>query len=103
MADFQKVAESKDLPPGTSMCIELSGEKVALFNVGGAVYAIADACTHVGGSLSEGEVDGTVVTCPLHGATFDLTTGNVTGPPAASSVTRYEVRVEGDAIQVAAQ
>ncbi len=103
MAEFQKVADSMDLPPGTSMCIELSGEKVALFNVGGAVYAIADACTHVGGSLSEGEVDGTVVTCPLHGATFELTTGDVTGPPAASAVTRYEVRVEGDAIQVAPQ
>ena len=102
MAEFQKVADSMDLPPGTSMCIELSGEKVALFNVGGAVHAIADTCTHVGGSLSEGEVGGTVVTCPLHGATFDLTTGNVTGPPAGSPVKCYETRIEGDEIQIAA-
>ncbi len=56
----------------------------------------------VGGPLSEGSVEGTVVTCPLHGATFDLTTGDVTGPPAGSPVKCYEVRVEGDEIQIAA-
>ena len=103
MSEFTKIADAADLPPGTAMSAEFLGKTVALFNVGGAVYAIADACTHVGAPLSEGEVDGTVVTCPLHGATFELTTGDVTGPPAASSVTRYEVRVEGDAIQVASQ
>ena len=47
-------------------------------------------------------MDGTTVTCPLHGATFDLTTGNATGPPASAPVTRYDVRVEGDEIQIAA-
>ena len=78
------------------------GEKVALFNVGGTLYAISDTCTHRGGPLSEGEVNGTDVTCPLHGATFDLTTGSVKGPPASSAVTHYEVQVEGDEIQIAA-
>ncbi len=51
---------------------------------------------------ANGEVDGTVVTCPWHGATFDLTTGSVTGPPASSGATRYQVRVEDDEIQIAA-
>ena len=102
MGEFTKAADAKDLPPGQSMCIEFGGEKVALFNIGGTVHAISDACTHRGGSLSEGEVTGTDVTCPLHGATFDLTTGSVKGPPANSPVTHYEVQVDGDEIQIAA-
>ena len=102
MSEFTKVADSASLPPGGSMCVEFGEERVALFNVGGEVYAIADSCTHVGGPLSEGSVQGTVVTCPLHGATFDLTTGNVTGPPAGSPVKCYQVRLEGDEIQIGA-
>ena len=102
MSDFTRVVDAKDVPPGTSVCVEFGGEKVALFNVDGSFYAIADTCTHSGGPLSEGEVDGTVVTCPWHRATFDLTTGSVTGPPASTGVTHYQVRVEGDEIQIAA-
>ncbi len=102
MSDFTKVADTKDLPPGKTMCVESGGEKVALFNVGGTIYAVSDTCTHAGGPLSEGQVDGTVVTCPFHGATFDLTTGSVTGPPAGSAVTCYQVRVEEGEVQIAA-
>jgi len=57
MSEFTKVADSASLVPGGSMCVELGGEKIALFNVGGELYAIADSCTHVGGSLSEGNVE----------------------------------------------
>ena len=102
MGDFAKVADVADLPPGKSICVEFGGEKVALFNVDGTIYAIGDTCTHVGGPLSEGQVNGTVVTCPYHGATFDLTTGSVTGPPASSGVKCYQARTEGDEIQIAA-
>ncbi len=64
MSDFTKVVDAKDVPPGKSVCVEVGGEKVALFNVAGTLYAVSDTCTHAGGPLSEGEVDGTVVTCP---------------------------------------
>lgn len=103
MAEFTRVADAKDLPPGKSMCVEIGtgGENVALFNVDGTIYAVADACTHQGGPLSEGELDGTVVTCPWHGATFDVTTGRATGLPASAAVTCYQVRVEGDEIRIA--
>ena len=101
MGEFKKVADASDVPPGTSTCVELDGEKVALFNVAGTVHAISDTCTHVGGSLSEGQLKETTVTCPLHGAVFDLTSGQVLGPPASSAVTCYEVRVEGNEIQIA--
>ncbi len=100
MGQMIKVAQTGDLPPSKAMCVEVEGEMVALFNVGGTYYAIADTCTHSGGPLSEGEVDGSVVTCPWHGAEFDLTTGEVMGPPAYEGVGSYKVEVDGDDIKI---
>jgi len=97
-----KVAEIKDVPPGKSACVDFGGEKVALFNVGGTVHAIADTCSHRGGPLSEGEVEGTTLTCPWHGATFDLKTGAALGPPATQGVKRYQVTVKGNDILLSA-
>ncbi len=100
MGQLIKVAEANDVPPGTAKAVEAEGRRIALFNSGGDYFAIDDACTHRGGPLSEGEVEGTVVTCPLHGATFDLTTGNVLGPPAPEAVVSYRVQVDGNDIKV---
>ncbi len=100
MGEMTKVAKAKDLAPGKAMCVEVAGQKVALFNIDGSYYAIGDSCTHRGGPLSEGEVDGKVVTCPLHGAQFDVTTGGVLGPPAGADVPGYRVDVEGDDIKI---
>ena len=69
---FTKVATVEEIPPGTARQFTVNGRKLALFNVGGAVYAIDDTCTHRGGPLSEGLVAGTKVTCPWHGAVFDV-------------------------------
>ncbi len=80
--------------------VEVSGKKIALFNVEGSFYAIDDTCTHRGGPLSEGSLDGKQVTCPLHGAIYDVTSGEVLGPPAPKGVARYNVRVEGENIEV---
>lgn len=102
MSEFTKVADATDLPPGGSLCVVFGGERVAVFNVEGKLYAISDACTHVGGPLSMGHVSGTEVTCPLHGATFDLTTGNPIGAPMGLAVKCYRVRAEGDEIQLCA-
>ncbi len=100
MGSFHKVAEVKDVAPGSCKAIELSGQQIALFNIGGTFYAIGDACTHRGGSLSEGAVEGDKVTCPLHGAQFDVTTGKNLTPPAPGEVPSYNVRVEGSEIQI---
>jgi 3-phenylpropionate/trans-cinnamate dioxygenase ferredoxin subunit len=100
MSEFAKVADAQDLKPGESLCVEFGGEKVAVFNVEGKFYAISDACTHVGGPLSMGYVEGTAVTCPLHGATFDLTTGNPIGAPMGPAVKCYQVRAEGGEIRL---
>ena len=100
MGTFQTVAQTKDISEGMSMSVKVGTERVALFNVAGTYYAIGDSCSHRGGPLSEGELDETTVTCPWHGATFDVRTGKNLGAPAPSAVASFKVRVEGNAIQI---
>ena len=100
MAKLIKIAETKDLVPGQAVAFTLGGQRIALFNVDGTYYAIGDTCTHRGGPLSEGDVQGAKVTCSWHGADFDLKTGAALGPPAHKGVPSYKVVVEGDEIKV---
>jgi nitrite reductase/ring-hydroxylating ferredoxin subunit len=100
MGEFIKVAETKDVAPGSEILVELDGEPIALFNVDGTYYAIGDTCTHSGGPLSEGDLDGEVVTCPWHGAQFDVKTGEAMSPPATEPVRSYRVKVEGSDILI---
>ncbi len=86
MGKLITVATLSDLPPGACLHVDASGLAVAIFKVGGTIHAIGGACTHKGGPLGEGELEGTVVTCPWHGAQFEVTTGQVVGPPAGQSV-----------------
>lgn len=100
MAELVTVAKLSELKPGQAKCVQAKGCSIALFNIGGACYAVDDACTHVGGPLSSGEVEGTVVTCPWHGAQFDVTSGKVLSPPAAEDIKSYQVQVQGDDVKV---
>ena len=100
MTKLIKIATASDVPPGQGAAFTVEGQRIALFNVEGAYYAIGDSCTHRGGALSEGDVQGTKVTCPLHGADFDLKTGAALEPPAQQGVPSYKVVVEGDDIKV---
>lgn len=100
MAKTIKVAQTSDLAPGSGTTVDAEGRRIALFNVQGTFYAIDDTCTHRGGPLGDGELHGAVVTCPWHGATFDVQTGAVTGPPARTSVRSFHVRVEGNDVLV---
>ncbi|MFQ5684459.1 MAG: Rieske (2Fe-2S) protein [Candidatus Binatia bacterium] len=100
MAEFVKVIKTSEIAPGQGRMVEVGGKKIALFNVEGTFYAIDDTCTHRGGPLSEGALDGEKVTCPWHGAVFNVTTGEVLGPPAPEGVARYNSRIDGDDIEV---
>jgi nitrite reductase/ring-hydroxylating ferredoxin subunit len=100
MAKLIKKAAANDVPPGQAATFTVEGHKIALFNVEGTFYAIGDTYTHRGGPLSEGDVQGTKVTCPWHGADFDLKTGATLGPPAQKGVPSYKVVVESDDITV---
>ena len=100
MGVFRKVAEIKDLEPGSAKRVEIEGKEIALFNIDGAFYAIQNTCTHRGGPLADGDLDGDVVTCPWHGARYDVKSGEVLGPPASQGVMAYKVRVQGEDIEI---
>jgi len=100
MGEFVKVAEKKDVPKGKAAAIELKGKKIALFFVNDQYYAIDDECSHAGGPLSEGQMEGTVVTCPWHCATFDITNGQALSAPAFEGVKCYNIQIEGENIKI---
>ncbi len=93
--DFVKVAELGDVPPGAMVVVELDGHLICLANVDGELAAFEDDCTHVGGPLDEGELEGEVLTCPWHLAQFNIRTGRVLRGPARSDLPMYAVRVAG--------
>jgi len=100
MTDWFDVDAVENLPEGSVSLIEVNGTEVAVFNVGGRYFAIEDVCTHDGGTLAEGEVDGFEIECPRHGARFDLRTGKVTAPPAYEDITTYAVRIHDGRVEV---
>ena len=75
MPQFIKVATTDELADQQAKLVEVEGQKIALFRVDGGFYALSDTCTHRRGPLSEGTVEGAEVTCPWHGATFDIGPG----------------------------
>ena len=100
MSKLLKIAETKELAPGTGKVVAAEGHSLALFNVAGTFYAIDNTCTHRGGPLGEGELAGEVVTCPWHGAQFNVKTGEVLPPPAPTGVRGYPVKVQGNDVLV---
>ena len=100
MGAFVKAARANEIPPGAGKAVESSGKSIAIFNVAGVFYASDGTCTHRGGPLSEGDLHGKEVTCPWHGAVFDVTTGAVLSPPAPQEVSRYATRIEGGDVEV---
>jgi nitrite reductase/ring-hydroxylating ferredoxin subunit len=94
MGDFVKVAETKDIQPSKMIAVEVDGEKVCVANVEGKYYAIGNVCTHMGGPLAEGKLEGNVVQCPWHGSRFDIRSGKVLRPPAMREEPTYEVKIE---------
>ena len=100
MSGFVKAASVGDIPPGTVGYAEIDGVRLAICNADGQFYAIDDVCTHDGGPLDQGALQGFNIECPRHGARFDVRTGKVTALPAIIPVGTYTVRVEGDAVLV---
>ncbi len=97
---LMNIAKTSDLAPGSGKVVEAEGETLALFNIEGTFYAIGNTCPHRGGRLGEGSLEGNTVTCPLHGAQFDVKTGEVLAPPAAMGVKSYPVSVEGEDVLI---
>jgi 3-phenylpropionate/trans-cinnamate dioxygenase ferredoxin subunit len=105
--EYVRVADQAELPLNKMLMVVVRGKEVLLANVDGSYFAIANKCTHAGGSLVKGSLDGSVVTCPRHGSRFDLKTGkNVRGAKIGfikinvKDETSYTVKVEGTDILV---
>jgi len=94
------VARLGDIPMGGVKVVRVEDQPVALFHLEGGYFATEDVCTHDGGPLAEGTLDGEVIECPRHGARFNVRTGAALCLPAVAPVATYDVRIEGDEIQV---
>ncbi len=99
---FVKVAQVQDVLPGQLLRVEVAGRLICLARVDEQIYAVDDDCTHISGALDQGELEGCVLTCPLHLACFDVRTGKVLRGPARDDLPTYAVRIEGDDVLVAA-
>jgi nitrite reductase/ring-hydroxylating ferredoxin subunit len=100
VVEFIKVASISELELGSCKTVEVQGKAIALFNVGGKIYALDNTCLHQGGPLGEGRLEGEVVTCPWHMWEFNVRTGEKVGEPSLRVAT-YPVQVDGDDIKVA--
>ncbi len=107
MADFVKAASVSQIPVGSMLGVKVGNADVLIANVEGSFYAIHGICTHRGGILPNGKLEGKIVTCPRHGSQFDVTSGkNVAGPKilgvrgTTGDEPAYELKVEGQDILV---
>lgn len=98
MIEFYKAADIADLEDDGLYPIEVDGEPVCLAKIDGAIYAFTDNCTHISGPLSEGELEGCMLTCPWHGARFDIRTGQVVRGPARQALATFPVKIDGSEV-----
>jgi len=100
MSDWITVARAGELAPGSHRVVDVDGAAVVVFNLGGEYHAIEDVCTHDGGQLTGGTVEGEEIVCPRHGARFCIRTGEALTAPAYEPVAKFPVRVENGMILV---
>ena len=100
MSGWVAVGREGELAPGQWRKTDVDGTQIVVFNIDGALYAIEDVCTHDGGELASGELDGFEVTCPRHGARFDVRTGAARCPPAYEPTAKFPLKVEAGSVFV---
>jgi 3-phenylpropionate/trans-cinnamate dioxygenase ferredoxin component len=100
MSDWVTVAPVDELKPGARQLVDVDGSQIVVFNLDGKYYAIEDVCTHDGGQLTGGEVEGDQIICPRHGARFCIRTGAALTAPAYEATATFPVRVENGEVQV---
>jgi 3-phenylpropionate/trans-cinnamate dioxygenase ferredoxin component len=93
LGDWTLVVRAEDFPAGTRRVVEVGGTRVVVFNLDDDYYAIEDVCTHDGGDLASGALEGCEIVCPRHGARFNVRTGAVAAPPAYEPIATMEVRI----------
>src|ERR671913_17642 len=101
--DFVEVANTEDIQSSQMKEVEVNGQNICVVNVEGKYYAIGSICTHEGGPLADGTLEGYEVECPWHNSKFDVRTGEVISPPASEPEPAYEVKVDGNSILIKTQ
>lgn len=99
MSEWIDVGPVDEIPPGTHKVTEADGVMIAVFNVDGTFYAIEDVCTHDGGILTGGPIAGCIITCPRHGATFDIRSGEALTAPAYEPTATFPIRIQDGIVQ----
>jgi 3-phenylpropionate/trans-cinnamate dioxygenase ferredoxin subunit len=99
MSDFEEVARVDEIPPGARRSVIIDETPALLLRVGDNFYAIEDVCTHDGQPLTDGPLNGCEITCPRHGARFDIRTGRPLCMPATEPVRTFDVEVRGNVIR----
>ncbi|MEK6593373.1 MAG: non-heme iron oxygenase ferredoxin subunit [Pseudomonadota bacterium] len=100
MSNWITIAKAGELAPGQWRCVDADGAQIVVFNLGGEYFAIEDVCTHDGGQLTGGSIEGGEIVCPRHGARFCIRTGEALSAPAYEATAKFPVRVENGEIQV---
>lgn len=95
---FIEIGRLSDLPSGERLFLDVGDQPLVVFNIAGMVYAIGDVCTHDGGPLGEGELDGYQVICPRHGAHFDVRDGKALTMPAFVNAPSFPVEIKDGVI-----
>lgn len=98
MSEFVRICTADDIPDPGKELFEVNGRFVLVFHVDGQFYALDDCCTHDGGPLGEGVLEGLAIVCPRHGAKFDIRDGRVLCMPATHAAATHQVKVEGTAV-----
>ena len=100
MSEWVTVARVGELAPGQWRAVDVDGARIAVFYLDGEYYAIEDVCTHDGGQLTGGSIEGSEIVCPRHGARFCIKTGAALTAPAYEATAQFPVRIENGAVQV---
>ena len=100
MSDFVTVASREEIPANGLVGLVVDEQPIVIIDQDGELFALEDRCSHEEFPLSSGECDSGEITCVLHGARFDIATGAPRALPAVMPVKTFEVRVEGDDVQV---
>jgi nitrite reductase/ring-hydroxylating ferredoxin subunit len=98
--EWISVAKRAALSPGEMLAVKARDKDIALYDLGGEVYATDNVCTHAFAQLTDGFLDGDVIECPLHAGRFEVKTGKGLGPPIPCDIKTYRVRIAGDDVQV---
>ena len=97
---MERICAKNEIGPGEMKSFTIGGRHILLANVDGELYAMDNVCSHRGCPLAEGYLEGNIVTCPCHGAQFDVRTGEVKAPPAPRPQQKFTVKAEGNDILV---